>query len=468
MIKNAFLAALFFLLVGLAWLLDGERSASFLNFDDKELGRLLPFDAGEAGEIRLPQTSLILEKGKARVGGLNWPADQERLKRLLEKLSSIHAVKELEHVSEEDLSQYFSRKDLELAVKSLDGRSFKARLGDVSEVTGNFYFQILKPQGFKVYVAEDRSFFEGLYKTELEASLKKYLELKDLIAADKWFYAKRDVFSSLDWRAVSALKIDNKINRWFKLDLDGGATVPAPPAGIKTLLDRQDLKEKALGVRFEGFVPAENNTLAERLSSLEIVFPSRTEKAALYGKLNGKKGLYLSASWRPELIFELRERGSELFFENVQAYWLKKPFLGKSDLSELKSLNFSLGPDLKRLEEFEVEDLDAFEIKPKSAELKIIRPRLFNLVFNALFGSNSFEQAKYVNALSPAELKAALSEATNKVYLKIFGKVFVFAATGGELALFDLEESAEFRYELPRTIRSLAADGFFAREEQER
>ena len=456
MIKNLALVVLFLGLTGVAWYLEGGKNSDFLKGEIAAKDAVFNEDLSQVSQINLPNASLVRDDKGWLVKEIGYPANQDKVKLLLDKLAAIAKVKEIQPPAQ-GIEQFFSYQNHDIELITSQGK-FKARLGDVSQVTGNFYFQVAREKGTKLYAAKDLSFFEGVYRNELDAALRKYLELKALVEGAPFAFAEKRLFSQISLEHLKSVKVDNKINRWFLLDFENNATEPRPPGAIKT---KTDLRKSANldSVVFSRFVDRKDNILSNFLSSLELLHGNEVFQAQVYGAMNGRKGLFAVFSERPDLIFLLEDKGKDIFFENVQSFWDKRPSLDVP--KEWERIDFALGPSLENMAQFAVEDLESFEVLPKG-EGRITGPSYFNLVFNALFGLQGFEQALLANPLSQKELDQELQDAQNKVFVSLFGKNFAFALKDGQLRLYDLKERLVLVYSVPAQIKALNAGLFFA------
>lgn len=456
--KNLVLVAVLFALVGVGWLLEGKRGF------DGEPGYegaqpVVELAPGGVLEIHLPKVKIANGQQGLRVLGLEYPASPDKFESLVKRLNSLRAIKKLD-IPDDKIEQFFTHQDHFILVKSFEGE-LRMRMGDVSEITGDFYLQTFKNGRQNLYLVKDTSLFEGFYQNELELNLRKYLALKELVASSPFDFVDNRIFGNPLPGSLNAIKVDNKINRWFELNFAEGSTSPAPPNGVKTLLDRSSISKMLNELRFSRFYPLEGNSLSNLLSVIELNYDEGSKKAELFGEMNGQKGMFAKVEGKPNLIFAMEDEGKNLFFENAQRFWLKRPELGV-DPASLEELTFSIGSRKNELTGFKVADLEKFEISPVRDDVSILDLEYFNLVFNALFAVNGFEQAAFVNQLSQTEARAKEEAFKEKVYVSIFDKLFLFAIENSEMVVLDLENGVELRYPVVEIVERLTEKQFFA------
>ncbi len=413
--------------------------------------------------IGLKRARIALKEGGPFLPSIGDPADPEKVESLIEKLKGLRIVKEIKSKKESD---FFSHQDLPIGIETKKGAQ-EASIGDVSEVTGNFYGRGKNAKGeSRVFLLRDISFYEGFYKDELELKLRKYWELKKLLSSSPLELADKRLFRPSIIAKANGVHFDAKINRWFEIELPDKKIRPAPPEGIRANISPREVRRLLLNVSFDAFVDDKASVLEDLLSVIEISARDKTLKAELYGKLNGKAGLFARLSDDPERIYFIQEKGREAFFLSAQSFYDKRPKLKNE--KDLEGLKFSLGPKAGQLEKFVLENGKTFEVRGHRGKISKRAQQRFNLVFNVLFASNGFDQADRVRKLGMKEMELTLASLKSPVYLEFLGKTFVFKLKGAELYLWDLEERLQFVYMTGDSLKSLTADQFFALEREER
>ena len=460
MIKNALLVFALFSLIGLAWLLEGDLGEKLSpNYDGST--PIVQLSEPQVMEIHLPKVKISREKHGLIVKDISLPVDKRKVSALVEKLSGLRSLKTLNDANNGNVSQYFAHQDHFILVKSSVGE-IRLRLGDVSEVTGNFYVQLIHGDKQSLHIVKDTSFFEGFYKNELEANLRKYLDLKDLVSAKPIDYADKSLFGEIDIASAQKLKVDNRRNRWFELDLVNETTTPAPPRGIRAANLKELVAKNLETLRFASVLKLDGGVLDDGLSRLELQLKNENKACELFGVFNGRRGLFAKLDSDPDRIYELEDKGGRLFFETLQSFWRKVPDLGPTNLSTLQSLDFSLGADKAKLAKFRVPDLGSFTIAPGEDGIEVKNQEYFNLLFNVLFSGNGFEQAGMANQLSEKELGSKIAQAKSKIFLNVFGKRFVFILSDGTLTLLDEDNLVELVYRVQESLKNLSQEQFFA------
>lgn len=363
--------------------------------------RIVNLPLPKVDTIELKNTKLLRVNGSWIVGELDFPASEDKVNNLLNHILSIHQLKQLP--ADED-KQYFTTNDHEILFGAM-GKIWKYRLGDVSEFTGNFYFQDMNTQPPTTFLAIDTSEYAGLYKTELELLLNKYLNFKDLIVANPVYYADKNIFRSINFDQLEKVKIDNQWNRWFELDLNRNVTTPQVMNGLEYLDLKAELKKLVSEVKIEKLMDRDEITLNTPICSVELSGQNGQKlELQVYGQAGKESGIYVTSSEFPNWIFKMGTASRDFFFSNVQKYWNKKLFFA-SDLKNVERLNFKIG-DEKNMYSFYVEDVEDFEIESDDKRVGTINKANTNFLFHLLFSLTQFEQAYTVlEELPPVENK---------------------------------------------------------------
>lgn len=482
MIKNLGLISFFLILIGIGWRLENQPSSTttpnLANISDS-------FYLIEKGEFEISSlTGLELPAAKvdftnkdsqstaaagAIVEDISYPANLAVINELLKRFKEIALLKEL-RVLPGKRKDFFSKNDWRIKLLAQD-KEFEFRIGDVSELSGNFYIEVLTGEKQGVFLAKDMSFYEGLYKNELEADLGRHKELVALVQTPPEGLADKRVFLDLLERGIRSLKVDSGINRWFSLDFQKKITVPPPPKGIAPAINNETLAGLLNHALFSGIISKKDvrfqNSLDKPFSTIEFFFGDKdggSKLAKLYKAKDQDQLYYLeypSDYGSAEAVFLIKKQYLGLFFGSAQHFWIKKPNLGNQDLSKLNSLSFSLGQSPSKMENLIIADLKSFEIKAENPAIKIEDRQYYNLVFNALFANNGLEQAEFVNQLGANEMKAREEGLSQKIYLKVFGKIFALSIEAQEMILLDLEDRTEFRYNVGEVVEELSLKHFF-------
>lgn len=455
--KNAILAGVFFVLVGIAYLVN-ENVDLFQS--KKDLGPVISRALHELKGIELPNTKLVKENDQWIVSSISHPVDEASLKKFFEKLEGLRIQKVIK--SDPEKSKEFFTHQNDSFTLVFHNERLELRLGDVSSITGHFYLGKKVNGGEKIYIVKDISFFEGLYKTELEAELRRYLELKTYIEAQPFQYADTTLFNSKLVTESKTIIIDNLHNRPFTLNLSDNSTDPKPPKGISPSLNKKFLLEHFKKVRFKRFVEKDNDTLEKEISKVEFGNDNGNTVYKIFGALNGRQGLYAIGSAMPNRIYILETEGRDVLFSNTQSFWNKIPNLGVSDLSTVKRIDFELGAKKTKLEKFVINDVTTFEVKPLNKKVKLSEKNYFNLIFNALFAGNGFEQAEMVTELTKKQVSKWFKGKDKRVFVNLFNKNFAFKLNGEKLLLLDLNDNVEFVYPVGNALDSLSISHFFA------
>ena len=355
--KNIILTVIFFFLVGVGWLIDSGTLTT--SEESTEAQSLFKINKSDFVSFKLPKSKIVASELGPMVEVLNSPVDPVAFDKLFKNLNSLVVVKEL--VDSKNSEEFFTHQSLMVELETKKGQ-LKFRLGDVSGLTGSFYLQTFEGGNEKLFVVKNNSVLNGYYKSKLEADLKKYLELKDLLSATAFELIDKRLLSSLDISRVQKIKVDNRRNRWFEIDLEQGGTTPAPPKSVSFDFSKEKIYELLLGIKFKKFEALRNSVLEDSLSTVDIKINDEVLTLKLYGLLNNEKGLFVSKSYRPETVFTLSD-GQDFFFDNVQSFWDKKLILPTEKILNLEKLNFKLGLNLRQMVDFYAYDIqNSFKI----------------------------------------------------------------------------------------------------------
>lgn len=454
--KNIILTVIFFFLVGVGWLIDSGTLTT--SEESTEAQSLFKINKSDFVSFKLPKSKIVASELGPMVEVLNSPVDPVAFDKLFKNLNSLVVVKEL--VDSKNSEEFFTHQSLMVELETKKGQ-LKFRLGDVSGLTGSFYLQTFEGGNEKLFVVKNNSVLNGYYKSKLEADLKKYLELKDLLSATAFELIDKRLLSSLDISRVQKIKVDNRRNRWFEIDLEQGGTTPAPPKSVSFDFSKEKIYELLLGIKFKKFEALRNSVLEDSLSTVDIKINDEVLTLKLYGLLNNEKGLFVSKSDRPETVFTLSD-GQDFFFDNVQSFWDKKLILPTEKILNLEKLNFKLGLNLRQMVDFYAYDIqNSFKISPKDQKVTIQDLSYFNLLFNMVFANGVFNQADMVNKLDAKELQQIQS---NKKALKLefLDKSLLFLKENDTLTMIDIINGVEFKYLGNVGLKDFREDLFFA------
>jgi hypothetical protein len=432
--KNLFLSAIVILLLLFAYYheeIGNKRKELRLQV----LNKIVTFDSEMVDSITLPQTKLIKTDRVWRVGELNYPANSAAIEKLLHRFQSIHKLKEI-RLTEKNEKEFFIHQDHMITITSF-GKKWKYRLGDVSEITGNFYFQDLSGPVKKLYLAKDVSTFEGFYRSELELYLNQYIQLKDFILGKPESYVEPRVFHLLGLKKLEKIRIDNQWNRWFEIDLMNETLTPPPRKGIKT----KQLKLLTQGLL--GNVKMKNlhkeGVLGEVIGTVKFYGMEKTIEAKLHESLDGQKGLYVAYSGN-DWIYELDEKSKTLFFMNRQDCLDKKinyPVL----LHQLKKLDFEMALGDGKYFSFHVDDIQKFEFESKSKQVTKIHVQNMNFLFNLVFGLDKFKHASEIQDVAPSGKNRMFT-----IQLKLLEKELQIDFYQEQIVILDLSDKYQLLY----------------------
>lgn len=368
-----------------------------------------------------------------QVANLSYPADQRLINDFSLILGNINIVGEVTDIDE---YQYFKKLNLPFTLVVGPNESVY-QLGDVSELTGKFYVKRFGTDP-KVFICQDDSRYTGTYKSDLDLALKKYLRLKNILMGQEDLFIIRKLFHGLNLEQIEKIKIDNKRNRWFEIDLLKNQTTPPKFSKIKYKRMQEVIHylfENSLVKKLYG--PGQH-ILSNPVSEVLFTFKSKQEmKAKLYAGLNDKFGYFVKFS-NLDFIFELDESSAKLFYTHVQDYWNKR-FLFNVNFREIDSFDFSIAKDGKKFYPFKVTDLKSFDIKALDPSVSSINKNLMNFLFNLLLNLVDFKEADHLE-----QLETIPSEGQIKV--KLFGREFLLSILERGLEVSDLGAMIKYHF----------------------
>lgn len=403
--KNTILFIITILLVLIAYF---HEEIGKKNTEEKILkkNRIVTFNPEMIDRIELPRTKLVKVNRQWLVEELDYPANTLAVENLLKHLYAIHQIRPIQY-KKNNQNEFFVDQNHLITLSSF-GKTWKYRLGDISQLTGNFYFSDLSGDSEKLYLARDTTTFQGFYKTELELYLNQYIQLKDFIFGTSQAFLEPKVFYNLDIETdgLESIKINNKWNRWFEVQLNNEKTIPPVQKGLR-YRDLKVLTKRLIdSVTHEGIIykGKHKGKLSEEMSTITFKGFSKKIIAKLYSDLDGKKGFYVAFKGfkqKKNLIYKLKKDAEKIFFINVQSFWNKKVQY-PIDIKSQDRFSFSISKNQKKKFLFYVDDLKTFEFKSENKQIKDINVAHMNFLFNLLLGLDRFEQADRVEEIRPS------------------------------------------------------------------
>lgn len=410
--------------------------------------KIISFNINEVNSITLPNTTLIKKNELWVVEQLDFRASNVYVKKLLEIIDSIHKLDTV-NIKDRSESDFFNFQNHLIVIKTSD-QTFHFRLGDVSELTGNFYFQELNSPQKKVYIAKDTSLFEGMYKTELELFLNQYIRLKNYILSPPKSYLEKRVFFEILNEKISKIKINNRWNRWFELDVVNNTSIPKVRPGIGYLNFERKIKEALELVKFKDVF--ESGDLGEQTSKIEILIDKNKITATLFNSLDGRAGNFLKVQGH-EWIYQLEANSEIIFFQNVQKFWDKKINF-KTNLAILDRLDFVIDEKFK----FFVDDLNKFEFNYDKKTISSINIANMNFLFHLIFGLEEFNQAQMIS-----DLDKDIKEKKFSMKINILNKKLNIIFFEKDLIVQNLTDTYQLHYDYSfAKIKFNSINDFFA------
>ncbi len=397
--KNVILMAILITLIGVAFIT--EEVIKKDAFEIQKMSKKLVKNVEKITAIKTSYQHFIKENSVWKTDQLDWPVNQQLMKDYLKIIAGIQISGV---VQEKNISDFITddKKFIEL---SIAGKRHKYFLGNVSSVTGAFYVRKEGDPG-KIYVCYDDSFLDYVYKTELELNLAKYLRLQNLFEAKQDLFWDGQFYENFKLREADKIIIDNKRNRWYSLNLSQNTTTPAAPSALRYLNIKLVLQNSLNNLKIKRIVSGGKNILTNLGSTIKI-FHKQQDKPYLtlkmYRGLNNKFGTYLKSS-KHDYIFVLENQNKSPFYFNQQDFWNKR-IQYQVNFQQIKNFTFKLGHTGKKRYDFKVDDIETFEVLPKSKEVNFVSKVHINFLFNLLLNLVDFKQASYIEEVEKLDIK---------------------------------------------------------------
>ncbi len=428
--KNSLLLFFFFLLLGFAYYLEevDKPNKAISKIDSK---KLISFTS-EIKKIQFEKYELRKNENEWAILGSSYPANRNYIEEFISILKSLVVIAELPLSQQGDVFKQFKS---QISFET-DKNKYVFLIGDVSDITGNFYLKYDN----KLYVVQDTSPFESIYKSELDLNIKRYLRFKNFLQSNSNQMRETRILLPLLQNEILSARIDSQSNRWYSLDLEKNTTIPVVPKFIKYKSVRalfRSAMEKVQMVRV--YSDTDKKLLSELKSQVLLTLDKESVEIKLYKALKGKYGDFVTISNKKD-IYEIKEVGSQLFYYPYQYFWLKK-FDLPLHIYNVESFKFSLSLDQKKYYEFEVDDVKTFSFKSLSTAVKSFKKDYLNFIFNIIFNSNSFSEAEFINENVK---KADFLEGNFVLSVRLFNKNFHIKIQDYDIEVLD--EEAQLSY----------------------
>jgi hypothetical protein len=386
--------------------------------------------------LHLPKvTAVSIKEHVWRVSQLDYPGSKEAID------SIILILKGLSHnsiITAVDDSEYFQTNKISFSLNT-DKKTYTIILGDVSPVTGNFYFKV----NGVLYSGQDQSHFSDTYTNDLDLKLKRYLRLKKLLDLKPEDLIEKSLFRYFNLQFTKFAKIDNKRNRWFQLDFVSRGTVPAPYKKVKTKELKKYFSFYLKQVSIKKIITGNKNVFTNLVSEVDFGGPKSNTSMKLFAGLNGEYGKFLRISG-DDRIYEIEDRGSEIFYGNVQDYWWKK-FPINVDFKNIESFQYEISLDHEKYKKFSITDIQKFKINTISKDVLSVNQNMMNFVFNLLLNLVDFKESTFISSINP---KDEIKIAKESISVKLFGSLYNIHIRTGEIQVLDMTNGLKhiFKY----------------------
>lgn len=387
-------------------------------------------------EIKLPKVTAAFDKEKKwQILNLDYPGSKEAID------SVILILKGLSHntvINVTDDSEYFQEGRIHFSIRT-DKNTFKLTLGDVSSVTGSFYFKV----NDTLYSGQDQSHFSDTYTNDLDLKIKRYLRLKKLLDLKPEDIIEKSLFRHVNLKSINFAKIDNKRNRWFQLDFANKKTVPLPYKKVK----KKDLKKYfsfyLKQVFIKKIITGNKNVFTNLVSVVDFGGPQISTNIKLFAGLNGNYGKFLRVSG-DDRVYEIEDKGSGIFYGNVQDYWWKT-FPIDIDFKNIDRFQYEISLNHNDYKKFLITDIQKFKIEILSKDVLSVNQNMMNFVFNLLLNLVDFKESSFI---TPVNIGEELAISKESISVKLFGGIYNIHIKKGEIIVLDITNSLKhtFKY----------------------
>lgn len=433
--KNLLLLATFILLLVLGFFFE-ERRQLIEQVETRTKFFLLDSKIKNATKINLPSIGLIKKNGKWLVESSSYPVDEQVIESLREDIEGIKFLEKLD-VSDDLRKSFFEFQNHKITIENMSEKIL-LRLGDLNQVTGLFYLEF----GKDLYLVEIDAPAKFVYQDEIHKKKMKYIELKDLIVASEAQVLKKGLAHLINFSLVEKIEFSPIMNRSFTVGKEG-IIEPLPPKGIKVFADVfKDIENLSDEISIQNIFS--NEGLGESIA--KVTFGRTNEsplELELYKNHQGEMGYFLSINSVPNKIFQVDDSKLQLFFLGHQNFWNKKIDF-EENLSELRDVEFIVKDSNNKKEaKFKIDNLKKFKIKALDKNV-VYEEKYLNLLFNILFATTEFQQAREVGSFADLNLEGKNYFA---ITLEILEREFKFYFFEKRIFLIDTKNEVYLRYE---------------------
>lgn len=420
--KNLFLSFIFFSLVAVAFYMEEIQKIEKIA-NQVEKTQVIKLKS-KMNKIILPNVTLGKSENKWIVSQVDYEASEKKVETLI---NIFKGLKSLERINLQQESDVFKKTNLKIDLVT-NNETFKIQVGDVSEITGNFYLKIKN----KILLVEDSSIYDDVYSSELDLKLKKYLRLINMAQAFPKQYIQKDLFLNQLNSKLKFAKVDSKRNRWYTLDFLKNEMTPSPVNGMKLKRIDEAFLFYMKQVRIKELISSKKNILSDLASEINIGFEDSDLTIKLYNANNDVYGKFLKLS-NQDRVFEIEEKGSEIFFLPYQTYWMKT-FQLPEEVFKSESFKFALSKDRKSYYSFKVVSVEDFEVLASDEKVASFDKNLVNFTFNLLLNLTIFTEASYVE---PTDSTRKFFDDGFVLSLRLFSKNFHIKLLGEDILVLD-------------------------------
>jgi len=442
--KNFTLLLTLISLIGVAYYIDQREGVIELGPKRNQGEKIFSLDLKELREVHLPNVKMKNTANKWSVTDIQYPVDRVVLENVINRLNNIHVLKTIK-TDESKINDFFIKQNHFIKLLGFQDE-IEVRLGDVSDITGHFYMQVFKNQKGALYLCHDTTFFQGFYKTEVEANLQRYLGFKNLVLLKPFDLVERNIFKDIEPSEVNELSFSNVSGDNFLINFKSTETTPTTPEGIQLVSLEKSFELIKKNIKFEEFIKSSDQSFDKEISRLVIKTVENQKEEehvfTLYALMDRKSGYYLTYN-KSDKVFIFTPKTINFFISSLSDFWVRKLILPKTKFED--SIAFKMSADGKSWYDFEVYDLKEFKIK--SLDNKVVASQNisnFNFLFNIVFAQNDFKVSEDLRKITDSEKNELLK--TTGLYIELLGKKAFVMKKGIEVYLIDLDENLLYNY----------------------
>ncbi len=416
-------------------------------------------------KIELPHFSLIQEKDGPRILNYQFPISEEKTKTFTEALNQIRVLRKVDADVSDPLvlNEYLGKNPIKFNI-TYDSEVVSFTLGEKPSLTGSFYILREKYYLKELLLCADETVINEIARSEEDLELRKFYRFYQMINSVPIDFVNKKIFTESFFKDLSTIEVSNNQKHYYQIHYFSKTTTPAALKGIKYNIRffhqfLKQLKEMELINIYE------DKSKLKKLNATLLL--NENQKIELFSYYENQEGHYLTYSDSP-FVYEIQEHQISLFFEDVQAFWLKNHDFA-SEIKTLDGLEFHIvffESKSQRKYPIYVSDKEIFQILVKDKpHWKTDKNKFLNII-KLIAGIDEFAQASHV------EQYDAQFKTENKGYrefrIEILGKKLDFYVKNLEMMVANLDDRYVLYYSnSKKMIWGSTPQAFFNQGDQE-